>query len=247
MVDLVKINDEPITSEEVILHLKFNNELDYILDQMIRDRLLALGAEKAGIEAMPEELQERADQLRRVLGLHRAADVHAYLDRLQASVSDFQQFVAGLVIKNKMTQEITSDEKMEAYFRLHSPKFDTVTLGHIAVLEQGVANELVAMLEEEPSLLADLAREHSISDTAEDGGLLGTVRRGQVDPRVESRIFNAELRVPIGPVGEEDGPFDIFMVLEKNAATLDEPTRGEVRRAILDEWVTEAVKEVSIT
>lgn len=246
MVDLIKINDDAITSDELIMHLKFNNDLDDLLDQLVKDRLLMLGAEKAGVSATAEEVQESSDRLRRVLGLHRAADVHSYLDTMQATVDDFEAFVTGLVVKGKMTQHLTNEEKVGEYFKLNSPKFETVTLGHIGVVQEGVASEIVAMLEEDPTRFPDLAEEHSISDNAGEGGLLGTVRRGQVDPRIESKIFNSELKVPIGPVGEDDGPFDIFMVLEKTPASLDAYTEGEVRRAILDDWFTETVKEVSI-
>jgi len=245
MVDLIRINDNAITSDDLIMNLKFNNDLDELVDQMVKDRLLLLGAEKAGISASTEEVQDTADTLRRVLGLHRAADIHAYLDRMQATVDDFEKFVTDMVVTSKMTQHLTGDDSIEEYYKLNSPKFDTVTLGHIGVLNESLANEIVATLEEEPKRFPDLADEHSVAESAGDGGILGTVRRGQMDPQIESKIFNAQLKAPIGPVGEAEGPFDIFMVVEKTPASLDSYTRGEVRQAILDDWFAESAKEVA--
>ena len=246
MAELVRIDDEVITTENFILRLRFNNRLDGLLDQMIKERLLVRAARKNGLSASSDEVQLRADEIRRLLGLHRAAEMHAYLDGLHATVEDFENFVTDLILKNRMVEEITSDKKVEEHFKLNSPKFDTVELGHIVVAEEGVANELYATLEDDPKQFPDLAVKYSIADTGPDGGIIGTVRRGVLNPAVEGKIFNGELHKPIGPFGDEGGPYEIFMVVGRHPAKLDEFTRDEVRQALLGGWFNETVKEVAI-
>ena len=40
-------------------------------------------------------------------------------------------------------------------------------------------------------IVEEMAREHSIAETRERGGLIGKVLRGSLRPDVESKVFNA--------------------------------------------------------
>ena len=75
MTTLVKIDGEEVQLEEFIRVLKLTGQFQELLEQFVRDRLAARGARKAGLRVSEEEIQERADQYRRVRGLHRAVDM----------------------------------------------------------------------------------------------------------------------------------------------------------------------------
>ena len=72
MTDLIKIDDEVISSDDFVKLLRFTGRYDELMEDIIKDKLTIHAARKQGIEVSPEEIQDRADQVRRVRGLHRA-------------------------------------------------------------------------------------------------------------------------------------------------------------------------------
>jgi hypothetical protein len=78
MTDLVKIDDEVINADDFVKILKFTGRYESLIEDIVKDKLTVHAAKKQGITIDPDEIQERADQLRRVRGLHRAADMNRY-------------------------------------------------------------------------------------------------------------------------------------------------------------------------
>ena len=80
MTDLVRIDDEVITSDDFVKILKLAGRFDGLMEEILKEKLTVHAGKRQGISIDPQELQERADQLRRVWGLHRAADTNKWLD-----------------------------------------------------------------------------------------------------------------------------------------------------------------------
>jgi len=244
MTDLVKIDDETITTEDFVKLLKFTGRFDDLIEDIVKDKLTVHAARKKGITAGVDEVQDRADQVRRVRGLHRAADMNKYLDRTGLTLDDFEQLITEMLLLEKMGEEIGSDKAVEEYYGLNSPKFDSIEVSHIVLDSEGKAKEIMAILEDDPESFEDLAREHSISDTGEDGGYIGKVLRGALQTEVESKVFAASEGDLLGPFPSDDGVcFEIFTVNAKVASALNEETIEEVRRLIKDEWIAARAKE----
>jgi hypothetical protein len=64
---------------------------------------------KQGLALAPEDIQERADQFRRIQGLHRAADMNHYLDSLGVSLDEFEDFITDGLYHEKMMEQVCSD------------------------------------------------------------------------------------------------------------------------------------------
>ena len=244
MTDLVRFNDETITAEAFIKHLKFSGQYDALMEELVSERLTVHEAKKAGIEVTPEEIQERADQIRRVRGLHRAVDMNRWLDQLGVSLEDLETFIVDMLYYENMQKKITSDEEVDRYFSLNAPKFDAIIVSHILVESDGQAREIVAILEDAPEMFEDLAREHSIADTRDEGGYIGMVMRGALSPDVEAKIFHATEGEILGPFASPDGQsFEVFVINAKRNATLDDDTASEIRRLLKDEWLRTRARE----
>jgi parvulin-like peptidyl-prolyl isomerase len=244
MSDLLKIDDEVITAESFVKLLKFTGRFDELMEDIVKDKLTVHAAGKQGITATPEEIQERADQLRRVRGLHRAADMNRWLDNTGITLDDFERFIIEMLLYEKMSEQIGNDDAVDAYFSLNSPKFDSIEVSHIVLDSEGKAREIMAILEEDPDSFADMAREHSISDTREDGGYIGKVLRGSLKTEVESRVFNASEGDLLGPFpNDDDSCFEIFTVNAKRPSLLNDETIAEVRRLLKDEWLAARARE----
>ena len=244
MASIVRIDDEVIDTEDFIRVLKLTGQFESLVEQQVRDRLTVIAAKKLGVSVSADEVQARADQFRRVRGLHRAADMNRYLDAFGVSLDEFEAFVTDTLYQEKMLAEVGRDEAVEAYFKLNSPKFDSVEVSHIVLESEGQAREMMSILADDPESFADMAREHSIADTRESGGVIGKVLRGSLKTEIEAKVFNAQAGDLIGPFAAPDGSFyEIFSVTAKCPATLDADVASEVRRVLREEWLAARAQE----
>ncbi|MEX3956813.1 peptidylprolyl isomerase [Trinickia sp. EG282A] len=244
MAAIVRIDDEVIGTDDFIRALKLTGQFEALVEQQVRDRLTVIAAKSHGVHVSTEEIQARADQFRRVRGLHRAADMNRFLDTFGISLDEFEAFVTDTLYQEKMLAEVCSDEAVEAYFKLNSPKFDSVEVSHIVLDSEGQAKEVMSILDDDPSSFAEIAREHSIADTRERGGVIGKVLRGSLKTEIEAKVFNAHAGDLLGPFAAPDGSFyEIFSVTAKYPAVLDHDVASEVRRVLREEWLAARAQE----
>ena len=244
MTAIVRIDDEVIGTDDFIRTLKLTGQFEGLIEQLVRDKLTVRAAKKQGLPVSPDEIQERADQFRRIQGLHRAADMNHYLDTLGVSLDEFELFITDSLYQEKMMAQVCNDKAVEQYFKLNSPKFDSVEVSHIVLDTEGKAKEMMSVLLDDPDSFADMAREHSIGDAREHGGAIGKVLRGALKTDVEARVFNAAAGDLLGPFPAPDRSFyEIFALNAKYPATLDADTATEVRRLLREEWLVARAQE----
>jgi len=244
MTGIVRIDDEVLGVDEFVRRLKLTGQFEGLIEQMVRDKLTVHAARRQGIQVTPEEIQERADQFRRVQGLHRAADMNHYLDALGVSLDEFEAFITDNLYQERMMEKVCSDEAVQEYFTLNSPRFDSIEVSHIVVDSEGKAKELISYLQDDPDSFAEMAREHSIADTREHGGEIGKVLRGSLKTDIEAKVFNAEAGDLLGPFPAPDRTFfEVFLVRAKHPATLDSDVAVEVRRLLREDWLMARAQE----
>ncbi|SAK66021.1 Foldase protein PrsA 2 precursor [Caballeronia hypogeia] len=244
MTAIVRIDDEVVDVGEFIRLLKLNGQFDGLIEQLVRDKITVRAAKKSGVEVSADEIQNRADQFRRIRGLHRAADMNNYLDALNVSLDEFEVFVTDTLYQEKMLDKVGTEREVEEYFQLNSPKFDSIEVSHILLDTEGSAKEMISYLNDDPDSFADMAREHSLADTRDEGGVIGRVMRGQLKPDIEAKVFNAEVGDLLGPFVAADGAsYEIFAVTAKYPAKLDEDVNAEIRRLLRDDWMMARAQE----
>jgi parvulin-like peptidyl-prolyl isomerase len=244
MTTVVKIDGKAIDLADFVRVLKLTGQFEGLLEQFVRDRLAVLGAKKSGIQVSEAEIQERADQIRRVRGLHRASDTNKYLDAMRVSLEEFEAFIVDSLYQEKMLRKVCGDSAVEGYFKLNSPKFDSIEVSHIVLDSEAKAKEMIAVLSDDPDSFEQMAREHSIADTKEQGGSIGKLLRGSLPSDIEAKVFNAVPGELLGPFASGDRTaFEIFRVNARNPARLDEDTATEVRRLLREEWLHARARE----
>lgn len=244
MTTILKIDGASIDVADFIRVLKLTGQYETLIEQLVRDRLTVKAAKKMGLRVSEDEIQERADQFRRVRGLHRAVDTNKYLDAMRVSLDEFEAFITDSLYQEKMMERVCSDQAVDSYFKLHSPKFDSIEISHMVLDAEGKAKEMLSVLAEDPDCFEEMAREHSIADTRERGGAIGKVLRGSLRADVEAKIFNAAVGDLLGPfVSGDRSVFEIFRVNAKNPARLDDDTRTEVKRLLREDWLRARAQE----
>ena len=244
MTTLVKIDDDAISVAEFLQTLKLSGQFEGLIEQLVRDRLTVHAAKKQAIRVSEEEIQERADQFRRVRGLHRASDTNKYLDALHVGLDEFESFLTDSLYQEKMMARVCGEAAVQTYFKLNSPRFDSIEVSHIVLDAEGKAKEMISVLADDPDAFDEMAREHSIADTRAHGGLIGKVLRGSLRTDVEAKVFNAAVGELLGPFASADRTvFEIFRVNTKHPARLDDDTATEVRRLLREEWLRARAQE----
>ncbi|KQV87955.1 peptidylprolyl isomerase [Rhizobacter sp. Root1221] len=244
MTTLVKIDDGAISVAEFLQTLKLNGQFEGLIEQLVRDRITVQAAKKQGLRVSEAEIQERADQFRRVRGLHRASDTNKYLDALHVGLEEFEAFLIDGLYQEKMMAHVCSEQTVQTYFKLNSPRFDSIEVSHIVLDAEGKAKEMISVLADDPDSFDEMAREHSIADTREHGGLIGKVLRGSLRTDIEAKVFNAAVGELLGPFASPDRTvFEIFRVNAKHPARLDDDTATEVRRLLHEEWLRARAQE----
>jgi parvulin-like peptidyl-prolyl isomerase len=244
----IKINDEVISAEQFVNILKMSNEFPLLAEKIIRDKITVQEAKKKGIRVSTDEVQQEADDFRRVLALHRAKDTQEWMDKRGLTLDEFEAFVTERIFKKKMVETIANEPAVEEYFKLNSPKFDSVDIRHIVVDTEAKAKELLSLLGEEPESFAELAKEHSLdSETRKTGGQIGGVRRGVLPDEVSAKVFNASVGDVVGPLELGDGYFyEIIQVTAVNPAALDDSTKEEIGELLYSEWLDARLQEHSV-
>ena len=244
MTPIVRIDDEVVDVGEFIRLLKLTGQFENLIEQMVRDKLTVHAAKKHGVAITDADIQERADQFRRVRGLHRAADMNQYLDTLKVSLDEFEAFITDSLYQEKMLEQVGSDGEIEEYFSMNSPKFDAIEVSHILLDDEGKAKEMISYLRDDPAAFSEMAREHSIADTKASGGVIGKVLRGSLKPDIEAKIFNADVGELLGPFPSPDRScFEIFAVTAKYPAVLDADVASEIKRLVREEWLMSRAQE----
>ncbi|NEV63338.1 peptidylprolyl isomerase [Thiorhodococcus minor] len=242
--NVIRINDEVIDSDAFVKLLKLTGRFNALLEDIVKEKVASHAALRQNLPLTEEEVQERADDLRRVRGLHRAADMNRYLDTMGVSLEEFEQYIVEMLRYEKMMAEISNDTAIEEYFRLNSPKFDAISVSHIMVDSEGKAREIISILEEEPEAFEELVEEYSLADTRNEAGRIGRVLRGALPPEVEGKIFNAAEGAILGPFATVgDTFFEVFRIDQKESAQLSESTKEEVKRRLREEWFATKARE----
>ena len=247
MTKLARVNDEDITAESFVKQLKLTGRFPQLMEEFMSEKILIHAGRRLGKEPTEEEVQVRADQLRRVMGLHRAVDMNRWLDEMGVSLDEFESFIVEGLIHDNMLDEVVNEEAIESYFQLNRPKFEAIILSHIVVDSEGKAKELAAILEDDPDMFEELAREHSLADTRSDGGYIGRVARGALVTDIEAKVFNAGVGEVTGPFPALDEDlFELFVVNDRKEPELDNATEADIRKSIKEEWLSAQAKELFI-
>jgi peptidylprolyl isomerase len=248
MGEIIKIDDERITEADFITRLKLTDEYTQLLEQMIRSKVGVHAAKKRGITIEDKELQNAANAFRMTQGLQRAKDTHDWMQRMSISVNDLEQFLAEEIYMAKIRTVVTSEEEINAYFKLNSPKFDTVDVHHIVADSQDKANEIAALLEEDPDSFDEIAEEFKADASGfESSESLKGIRRDALSDEISAKLFNAAIGDVVGPfhMGMEDY-YEVLMVTGIHPAVLDDSVRTQVSEAIFEEWLQSRLQEHSI-
>lgn len=232
------VNGEAFSLADVITHAKWKDQLNFY--QAATDAaLIRQAAQARGLTVSTDELQEAANSFRRAQRLTVAAAAQAWLAARHLSQRDWERMLAAEMLTAKLRAAVTENQ-IEPYFAEHRLAFDVAVISRLVAAAEEVARELRAQIVEEGAYFYALARRYSIdAATRPAGGYAGSVRRADLTAAAEAAVFNASVGKIVGPFKTTTG-WELLRVEALQPATLDDATRGEIRKRLFDDWLQDA-------
>jgi len=222
------------------------------LDNYLRKRLLVQEALKAGFDKRPEVQAEMESAKESALFDRYVRDVVSSRIVTDADVKKYY---------DEHPDEFTTPERVKVRHIVvvgngagPHPKTQEQALEEIKQVDTELHAKTAAVHAADPvaaarirgSYFAELARKYSEDGSAEAGGDLGCVVKGQLDPQFEAAAFKLEKGVPSGIVETRFG-YHIILVEDREAAGHEsfERVKPVLREYLLTQHATEVMEAVT--
>ncbi len=192
-----------------------------VVDAIVRETIMIEAAKQAGTD----KKKEYTDSVK---------DFKAEQER------QFREYKDGLLIENYLREVHTNisatDADIEAYYQQHKEDFDNpraYTVRHILLTNKADAQAAFARLQSGEKF-DKLAKEVSQDrGSAENGGLIGPVKKGDLVPEFEAVAINLKNNEMSGIVETDYGYHIIFKVSEQKLPAVSfEAAKPEIKRVI---------------
>lgn len=225
-----------------------------IIEQLIGDRLILSEARRLNIEANEKEINARIEDARSRFASKGDFDKALFLQRitlkeLKARYRD--QIITRRLIDEKVGSKVAiTPVEISNYYATHKDEFkqpSEVKLRNILIKPKdglppykaaNLAKEVFRRLREGGDF-AGLAKVYSDGPGAEDGGMMGYVKKGDLLPEIEKVVFNLKVG-QVSDVVQTSLGYHILKVEEKKEAK--SPELSEIRREVEDAIFREKVK-----
>jgi peptidyl-prolyl cis-trans isomerase C len=222
------------------------------LNQLIDHELTLAEIQRRGIAVTPAELGA-------ALAEHRSdyppGGFEAMLVERGLTLDEWQNELRQSLLLGKLADQVLGErhrvgaQAIDDYYHAHRADFERpaqVRARQIVVAERSEGEQLLARLRK-GEVFSELARRHSLSPEAAQGGDLGFFARDEMPPEFEA-VFTLPIGV-VSPLIKSDYGYHLFLVEEKRQATrlnrqeAEKDIRvlleAERRDALFQEWLQE--------
>lgn len=220
--------DDPVVREQ-----QRDKQLRRGLDEIVGQKLIAQEAARRRLSITGEEVNEHLERVKASQGWDDDR-LRMYLASQGLNFAEFRRQVREQLLRQKVVRTVVggrirvSDGDLREYYKEQLTQAESdyeVDGAHIAlpVPAQATAAEDAAVRQQAIELLArarsgenfaELARQYSRAAGAEEGGSLGTFRRGVIDAALEKEMFRLEAGEAGGPLRTRFG-YHVVQVVAK--------------------------------
>lgn len=240
------VNGKTVTLDQMLLRMKLTGELQQVLETVGRELLVEQSAADLEVAVTDDEVQAALEESYEELEADGQEQAVATLNAWGLTLEDWKEHLRKRLIARKVKDTIASDN-VDEYFSEHWEELETADLWEMAVEDASLADELATQLREEEATFEELATKHSVLESRESGGYVGTQTRASLAPELREAIFAAEPGSIVGPLAV-GGRYLIVKVDAVNEADLDDETRASLQDKMFNEWLGEQweASEVSL-
>jgi parvulin-like peptidyl-prolyl isomerase len=207
-----------------------------VLTSLIQFQLLEQGAEELGVEVGQAEVDEQRAALVEQLGGEEAFDQVVEQNGLSEEQVQFELRRAAL--QEAVSAELSgdaevTDEQVQTFYDQNQDRFGpTATVRHLLVEDEAAAQQALERIRGGEDFAA-VARELSTDTTsAERGGDLGELSRGDTVPEFDEAVFSAPVGEVVGPVQSQFGYHVLEVTEREDEGQPLEEVEGEIREEL---------------
>jgi parvulin-like peptidyl-prolyl isomerase len=240
----VTINDQPLSLQTSLQHLKKAGKLNAVLLEIAQQDLLEREIQARGIsEPTAEMVEQFLLEFRLQQQLTSPEAFQLWLLKNGTTYSEFKQQVSFRIQQEELKASITAHE-VQNYFDQRKADLERVVFSRIVVDSIDTAQKLKEKIEQ-GSDFNQLAKEHSIVDDAIVGGVMAPVIRAQMPEVIREATRSAQPGQLIGPI-EIEQRYCLLKVEQSLPATLEGSLKREIEEQIFQQWLTNKLQQVAI-
>ncbi len=238
----IKYANGEIMPEEIVRFISLAGQADTIFYNAIKFHEAQKEASRLGLSYTDDELQQFADNFRKLHGLITAEDTYSFFKRYGLTEDDFELFCERSLLMAHLKDRLGDRKTVEDFFVNNRGDFDLARISVIVVKDQNLADEIVMQITDEGEDFHLLARKHSIdAPTKYAGGYVGPVRRKMLSQAVAAKVFNATPGDILGPFSRE-GVFQLILVEDIKKAEFNDDVYEGIKERLFEEWFLQTIK-----
>ena len=234
---LTTVNGEPMTVEDVIVHLKGNGTFRSAIYQLIEMRVIALKCKELGIHIKDPEFRAYSETRRRLLGLTNAIDMSRYCRWHGITMDQWNAMDQRDLLRQKLKDRLIKETDVEAYFVRHKRDFAMASVSRIVCANASEAQIAKTRITDNGEDFATVARSSSLErNTRVSGGYVGCLKFGTLPAPINMAIFTGHPGELLGPF-EQSGYWVLYRVEERRNTELDEMLRKNISDQLFHQWL----------
>ncbi|NMG21392.1 peptidylprolyl isomerase [Brasilonema bromeliae] len=239
------LNPVTITSEDVLQQVKLSCKIPEIIQEIVTRKIVAVAAEKIGIEVEDEVLQKTADTFRLINNLGSAEETWLWLQKHHLSIEDFEQIAYTSSIYGELVKHLFAD-KIEPYFFENQLDYIGAVMYEVVLDDEDLAIELYYTIKEGEMSFYDVAHTY-VQDTElrRKCGYRGTVYRKDLKPEISAAVFAAKPPQLLKPIVTSSG-INLIFVEEIVQPQLDDKLRNKITTDFFSEWLKQQIDQMKI-
>jgi len=237
--DLLKVGDRVLTSEELVPLLSKTNLLSRLIQEVIIDDAIV------DIELTAEELESAEAEFCQRNKITNPEEANAWAEQ-QYSTPDLIRTTA---IRDKKLTKFkiqTFTKEVESYFLQRKGRLDRVLYSLIRTSQMGLAQEIYFRVHDDGQPFAELAKEYSEGQESKTGGLIGPVELSVPHPALAG-LLSVSKPGQIWPP-KRIGEWYVVVRLEKFfPAQLDDATKERLIDEMFQTWMREQLQKSPVS
>lgn len=241
---LTTVSGEPITVEDVIVHLKGNGTFRNAIYQLIEYRVIAFKCKELRLNIGDQELREYSQTRRRLLGLMSAIDMSRYCRWHGISMEQWHGMIQRDLLRQKLKHRLISKRDVEAYFEAHKHDYMMASVSRIVCATASDAEAARKRTEGDGEDFATVARNVSLErNTRVSGGYVGCIKSGTLPEPINQLVFTAPPGATLGPF-QQSGYWVLYRLEERRNTELDETLHNNISEQLFNRWLRDTARKV---
>ncbi len=233
------INGYPVLQSELELAMQWFGVTDkkQAAQKLIDQILVAQAAEKYGIQVSPEEINQAILRMAKVNGIDSVEEFKKKLESQNISFSEFKDLVKRELLVQRYIQIYLRRSMFGGIKEGKEEKLRKIRIIFLSS-QKSDFKEKYNLLKEKltPENFAEMAKKYSDDPlTAEKGGLLGEVKKGDLVSSLDERIWQHKVG-DIFEVPDKKGIYFVYIEKEENKMVQEPPKGEEIQKQLKKEF-----------